>query len=62
MATAMTTGTTSEQAQDARAPETYEPPALVKHGSLSELTLMPAPVSGGGGPWGKKHHKGHWGA
>ncbi len=30
----------------------YEPPTLVKHGSLSALTLSKVAVSGGGGsPW-----------
>jgi hypothetical protein len=34
------------------APEAYEAPVLVKHGSLTELTLAPVPVSSGGSPWG----------
>ena len=34
------------------APEAYEAPVLIKHGSLTELTLAPVPVSSGGSPWG----------
>jgi hypothetical protein len=60
----MSTRTSTEQAEEVRTSERYEPPTLVKHGSLGELTLAAAVTSGGGGggPWGKKHHKGHWGA
>jgi hypothetical protein len=29
--------------------EAYEPPTLIKHGSLTELTLTPVEPSGGGG-------------
>jgi hypothetical protein len=33
----------------------YEPPTLIKQGSLSELTLMAMKMSGSGcDPWGKK--------
>lgn len=61
MATAMSTWTNTDHAHEADASEAYEPPTLVKHGSLGELTSMP--TSGGGkSPWGKKHHKGTWGA
>jgi hypothetical protein len=63
MAMAMSTRTSTDQTHETDAPEAYEPPTLVKHGSLGELTLMGMPTSGGGkSPWGKKHHKGHWGA
>jgi hypothetical protein len=40
------------EAPENDAPEAYVAPVLVKHGSLTELTLAPVPVSSGGSPWG----------
>ncbi len=48
---AMSTRMSTEQTDEAKVSDAYEPPSLVKHGSLSELTLEATTTSGGGSPW-----------
>jgi hypothetical protein len=57
---AMKETTSAKETASVATAETYEPPALVKHGSLSELTLGGTPVSGGGCPWGGSGGHGPW--